>query len=220
MPFDPLPETLAGDLARLARRPGACGLDLGCADSDLARRLSTPDLPVWGLDRMSDGAVGVIADALRLPLAEERVDVLLAANLVRHLLPGRLAGEFLVHWFDALRPGGVLYVLEDEPDLSTPARRNYHDLQAFLAILCGPGRGPLVPADTMRPVAERALPRADLQWGRLVNRRRADVRAVLGMLGRGEGSDRGEGGRLRRSIGRHGLEYGPYWWLRAMKPEE
>lgn len=219
MPFEPFPEMFAGDLERLVRRDGTCGLDLGCGDSDLARRLTDAGLPVWGLDRSPDGAVSVIADAMRLPVADKGVDLLLAANLARHLLRGRPDGGFLAHWFGALRPGGVLYVLEDEPDLSTPARRNYHDLQAFLAVLCGPGRGPLVPLRKVRPLAERALPGADVRGGRLANRRRADVRAVLDMLRRGEGGDRGEAGRLRRLIARHGLDYGPYWWLRAMKPE-
>lgn len=220
MPFDPLPEPLSGDRARLARRTGGGGLDLGCGDSRLANRLSASGLPVWGLDRMPGGSASVIAEATRLPVTEGGLDLIVAANLVRHLLAAHPEAGFLEHWWSSLRSGGVLYILEDQPDLSTAPRRNYHDLQVFLAALWGTGRGPLMGDQVLRPVIARALPVADLQWGRLTNRRRPDAGAVLELLDRGTGSGRGEVGRLRDSIERHGLDYGPYWWLRVQKRED
>lgn len=169
---------------------------------------------------MPGGSASVIAEATRLPVTEGGLDLIVAANLVRHLLAAHPEAGFLEHWWSSLRSGGVLYILEDQPDLSTAPRRNYHDLQVFLAALWGTGRGPLMGDQVLRPVIARALPVADLQWGRLTNRRRPDAGAVLELLDRGTGSGRGEVGRLRDSIERHGLDYGPYWWLRVQKRED
>ncbi len=222
MPFDPLPAPLAGDLERLRRGGPAVAIDLGCGDSDLAARLSGGSLAMWGLDRTGvemGGTASVIADVRLLPVRPGSVDLLLAANLVRHLLPMNPDAGFLEHWLAVLRPGGVLYILEDMPDLSTPARRNYHGLQSFLARVCGPRRGPLLAEEAFQELVQENLPEVEILGGRAINVLRPDHRAVRDMLrGRGQ-TPTGEAKRLLRAITRHGLDYGDYWWAR-LRPRE
>ncbi len=219
MPFDPLPKILITDLENLAHAAVDDAWDLGCGDGRLGRRLRQYGVRVWGLDRHRElGAFpDVVADVRALPVAAGRAGLVLAANLVRHLLPHDPAGDFLLHWFSALRSGGVLYILEDAPDCETPARKNYHDLQELLVRIAGPERGPLLTPAHFQAIAGKLPSAAGLRWGTGSNLQRPDPEVVLSMLAGCAGRPSGSVGRLMRAIKRHGLAYGDFWWLRVSR---
>ena len=103
-------------------------------------------------------------------------------------------------------------LLEDEPDTSLPARRNYQAWQEFLAGLSPGSRGPLLGlADFRKLVA--ALPLGGYwETGLKANCWPADSRVVLDMLAGREGRPGKVAGRLIRDIQAHGLDYGNFWW--------
>ncbi len=219
MPFTPLPRILRADVEQLASASGF-GLDIGCGDGRLGAKLEREGLPILGVDRLA-GAMArgtdVVGDAGALPVPEGSAALILAANLVRHLLPADPGGGFLGHWYASLRPGGILYILEDLPDRSTPQRRNYADLQDFLALAAGRGRGSLVGPEALEPALKGLPGGLDVRWGRERNLRRPDRGPVLGMLSGSGGRATGRARRLLKSIAGQGLEYGDYWWLRITR---
>ncbi len=220
MPFSPLPTILLNELKQLTRQQGAYGLDLGCGDGQLARDLREDGIPLWGLDRISR-RLGVfpdlVGDALALPLAQQHVDLLLASNLVRHLLSADPEAKFLAHWLTALRPGGSIFILEDKPDHSTAARRNYLELQKLLAFLDGSQRGPLLEFENFLPLVQKHVPSGLMQGGTCPNNKKPDVRPILEFLvGKGKVPG-GKIGALVGSLERFGLDYGDYWWLRITR---
>jgi len=214
VPFDPVPETIA-ELCRAAPVSWRA-VELGCGDGVLLRRLRA--LGIWcaGLDSAPPqlaAGVSVRGDARWPPLRPSSLDLLLAPNLVRHLMAADPRCGFLESWLDLLRPGGSLFVIEDEP---TPgaAAANYRELQAFLARLAPDRRGPLISLDAFRRALPAALAARVADCGTAPNRWPLDVAAVLAMLAGGRPRPAGEAARLAAAIRRHGLSCGRLWWAR------
>lgn len=213
MPFDPVPETIT-ELCRGAPASWRA-VELGCGDGALLHRLRS--LGAWcaGLDSAPPqlaAAVTVRGDARRPPLRRTCLDLLLAPNLVHHLMVADPRCGFLESWLETLRPGGSLFVLEDEP---TPeaAAANYRDLQAFLARLAPDRRGPLVALDAFRHALPRQLAARVVDGGAARNRWPLDAEAALAMLEGGRPQPGSEAARLAAAIRGHGLACGRMWWL-------
>lgn len=217
MPFDPLPETLS----ELSRGPAAMtrrAVELGCGDGDLLRRLRRDGLWCAGLDRSGRGlaaAVDVRGDACRPPLRPRSLDLVVAANLARHLLPADPGLSFVDTWLGLLRPGGSLFMLEDEPTAGA-ATGNHRDLQAFLARVVPGGRGPLVAAESFRSRLSPAQAELCRDGGVGPNAWPQDATAALALLASGRPEPGGEAARLAASIARHGLACGRMWWLQMV----
>jgi SAM-dependent methyltransferase len=219
MPFDPLPESLS----ELCRPPFAAdfrAVELGCGDGRLLGLLRRKGLPCTGLDRLPRAAgsmADVVGDACRPPFLPGSIDLLVAGNFVRHLLPRRPDGAFLREWLGLLRPGGSLFVLEDEPG-GGAAAANYRDLQAFLARLDPLGRGPLVSADAFRQALPPDLAATVRDGGVMDNRWPLDAAAVMTMLASGRPAPGRTAARLLAAIGANGVAYGRQWWCRLANP--
>ncbi len=193
-------------------------VELGCGDGRFSARLRLAGARVVGVDRRGPAhgsTADVVADALRPPLSTGGVDLLVAANLLRHLW-SRTGGAAVPRpWRKCLRPGGHLYIFEDEPGDRPVAVDNYRCLQRFLCRLDPGGRGPLLSGHEF----ERRATETGWNRGEMVNRETADSEAVLAMLDGSDGTATGEAARLAESIRRHGLVYGRYWWARWTAPE-
>ncbi len=225
LPFHPLPENFLQLLSRLEKLPQARIVDLGAGDGEFGRLLGQHGLQVVELDCSSlaaGGSISLRADALQPPLLPGCLDCLLAGNLWRHLLVQDKAGDFLDCWLRLLKPGGTLFIFEDEPsadDLSVfdPAERNFRDLQSFLADLMPHNRGPLVSRDFFLNWANGLAPEQDWQSGIRTNNEKPSAHAVCRML-QANGTNPnpgGEAGKLLAAIKKHGLSYGSYWWASA-----
>jgi hypothetical protein len=140
------------------------------------------------------------------------LDVLIAGNLVRHLLVPDARGRFLDHWLTLLRPGGCSYIFEDEPGDFPPAVANYRDLQRFLAGLMPGRRGDLLPLDDFLSLLDRKPNVALVAQGCRHNRWPAHAAAALEMLQACKGTVPQENARLQASLREHGLAYGRFWW--------
>ena len=203
-------------------------LDLGCGPGTLARQQSTLSTSVVGLDLAGPclgTAANVVGDALFPPFTRCCADVVLAGNLFRHLLPADGQGKFLSRWLRLLRPGGFLFILEDQPcshdDVPVAGGwANYTAFQEFLARLDPQHRRPLMSLDGFLDWLERH-PAGQGVWdsGLQENSLPAEREPVVAMLV-------GDGGRLApevrdlvKSIQRAGLSYGKYWWA-AFRAEE
>lgn len=214
MPFDPVPETIT-EICRAAP-DGFRAVELGCGDGALRDRLRRGGAWCAGLDlapRALARGVDVRGDARRPPLRAASLDLVLAANLARHLVPADPGLRFLDAWLGLLKPGGSVVLLEDEPT-DEPAAANHRDLQAFLARLAPAGRGPLVARDAFLGALPAHLASRVAGGAVAANARRLDAGAVLAMLERGRPQPGGEAARLVTSIRRHGLACGRMWWLR------
>lgn len=217
MSFSPLPAPLQEQLVLLGNTADPLVLDLGCGDGGFSRSLAGYGIPIWGLDRSVPAlarGVQIRADACRPPIRPHCLDLILAGNLVRHLLAQNASGVFLSTWARLLKPGGMLVVLEDSPGNDTGADRNFRDLQAFLAQLAPGRRGPLLTLGGFRQLVDPLLPGGRWQTGSVLNANRPDAAAVLEFLA-GQGGavgPRGPGGQLLESIRQQGLSYGSYWW--------
>jgi SAM-dependent methyltransferase len=215
VPFSPLPESLLNRLRQLAGQSSPVVVDLGCGEGALGGLLAEVGVSVLGLDRIPPwaGSEGdVVGDAQYPPFLPGRADLVLAGNLLRHLLVLDPGAGFLVSWRELLRPGGWLILLEDEPGDDSPGRKNYADLQVFLETLTQGRRGRLLPLAEFQKIAARVPARGSWSWGLKTNQWPADAQVAARML-RGTGrSPDGEAGRLIKSIGTHGLDYGDYWW--------
>jgi SAM-dependent methyltransferase len=215
MPFRPLPKSFTDLLSRLDPELDAV-LDLGSGDGGFAALLAARGLRPWRLDRCGgpEAAPDIVADARRPPIRPDSLALVVASNLVRHLVPRRELGTWVVRWRRLLKPGGSLYVFEDEPGTDTPARRNFRDLQDFLARLMPETRGPLLAAERFAALTAERIPAADWTWGSEANETAIDAGAVMRMLGAGVGAGRGPVAGLVRRIGRDGVAPGRYWWAR------
>ncbi len=220
MPFSPLPGPFLDEAGALALRPHVA-VELGCGAGDFGAVLASTGLSVIGLDAgrpLPAGRPAVLGDALRPPLAPGSCDLLIAANLVRHLVPRRRELEFLVGWVGLLRPGGALYVFEDEPRGGPGPEGNYGRLQTLLARVAPQSRGPLLGRDVFAQRAA-ALGLRIADGGTWPNTWPLDARAVLTMLAAGRPEPNGEVARLMRSIGREGIACGTAWWARLQRED-
>ncbi|MCP4571976.1 MAG: class I SAM-dependent methyltransferase [bacterium] len=213
MSFDPLPASLLTVLHRT--RDGRI-LDLGCADGQLARLLDAQGAQVVGLDRMNLSGEGgfpfVVGDATRPPLRPAAWDLVIVANLLRHLPGAANDAELWYSWFDLLAAGGAFFVLEDEPAATAGPAGHYSRLQALLAGL--PGRGPLLPLADFRRLCRRGAVRiAEDGWA--ANRYPMDAGAVVEMLASGKPPPGSEAAILAADIARDGIAAGHYWWARV-----
>lgn len=164
------------------------------------------------LDRNPLATARIRGDALQPPL-RACFDLVVAANLVRHLWP-RLREQGPRCWRDLLVPGGTLWILEDEPLADPLPARNYRDLQALLAQLVPAGRQPLLGWAEFQN--HRRAWNWDGRWddGRQENTWPLDPAAVNAWLAPGVQEPGGEAARLTASIAAHGLSCGQCWWSR------
>ena len=220
MPFSPLPCPFLDEAGALALRPHVA-VELGCGAGDFGAVLASTGLKVLGLDTgrpLPPDRPAVLGDALRPPLLPGSCDLLIAANLVRHLAPRRPELDFLAAWIGLLRPGGALYVFEDEPRGGPGPAGNYGRLQTLLAKVAPDGRGPLLGRDVFVQKAT-ALQLTVADSGTWTNTWPLDARAVLTMLASGRPEPGGDVARLMRAIGRDGIACGPAWWARLQRED-
>ena len=213
MPFCPLPATFLDDLHA---RKAADVLELGCGDGRLTALLKAEGARPWTLDRagpLSGARPHVRGDALRPPLRPGRFALVVAANLLRHLWPA-VRAEGPLAWRQLLAPGGVLWILEDEPLLDPPAARHYARLQEWLARLDPQGRRPLLPQQRFVQRSRRWRWPGHWHCGQQENRWPLAHEQVLAWLAGGQPRSGGEIARLCDDIARDGLSCGHCWWAR------
>ncbi|MFO7610507.1 MAG: methyltransferase domain-containing protein [Candidatus Krumholzibacteriia bacterium] len=195
-------------------------LELGSGDGALTGILRGLGLRVVALDRrppLPAGGPAVLGDALVPPLRPGSCDLVVAANLVRHLAPRRRALDFLAAWAALLRPGAGLYLFEDAPRPAGGAAGNYGALQALLARLAPESRGPLLAAQGCRRAAAKlALAATGGSWQNTWN---LDTAAVLALLQAGRPRPGGEVAALAESVATEGVACGPAWWLRLARED-
>jgi len=153
----------------------------------------------------------LVGDARRPPLKPGSLSVLVAANLIRHLVPRHKLGQYVKMWRGLLKPGGSLFIFEDEPSQATGPQRNFRDLQAFLAQLMPESRGPLMSLKRFQQLLE-AEKLDHWTFGSQINHETIDATTVVRFLGGGQGVPTGQVAGLIKSIGRDGLAPGNYWW--------
>jgi SAM-dependent methyltransferase len=213
MSFSPLPGTFLEDLRERSR---GRVVELGCGDGVFSSVLSDLSAHPLRLDRRSPRAGSVadlVADARRLPLRRGSVDMLVCANLLRHLWPVQDGAAVPPDWRGSLGPNGILWILEDEPAGRPPAARLYRDLQAFLAQLDPASRRPLLAQDRfVRRLREDRQPGGQWRLGRGWNAWPVDTVAVKDLLRRLADDSQGPARELLIRVERFGLSYGPYWW--------
>jgi len=214
VPFSPLPTILVDKLQTLARQTNTVVLDLGCGDGALGRVLASHGIQPLGMDRSDPRwlpGAHISGDALQPPFLPGQADMIIAGNLVRHLLGQDKHGHFLNGWLDLLKPGGVLVLLEDQPDPDSPAGRNLLAVHDFLVRLTEGRRGPLLSLNSFQALVKKSQLAQGWQTGLKKNHFPVDQEAVLEMLRGKGGKPSGEAARLMDSIGKHGLGYGQYW---------
>ena len=214
MSFSPLPEIF---LEHLDKCPGSSArfLDLGCGDGSFFTPLLPLEAEVFGLDRVGPdvgSSAQVVGDARRLPLRRQSLDLVVAANLFRHILPGDPRAGFLVDWQGLLRSGGALFLFEDEPSGFPPGVRNYRQVQDFLLRLMPGGRGPLLARAGFEQLMDKGFVGADWVLGSSRNELEPDLDAVRDLLSGCGGTPEGEVSRLLRDLEQDGLAYGDFWW--------
>lgn len=216
MSFTPLPKIFTDSCLDLTASTPRI-LELGCGDGRFRDVMADHDIFSWGLDRLGPqtGTVAdLVGDALTPPVACGSLDVLVVPNLLRHLIPAGGGLKFMAGWLDLLKPGGSLFIFEDEPATEPAGALHYRDLQEFLSRLMPESRGPLLSlADFKVRMAHESLS-CVWKFGLLRNTQTLDAEAVLGFLDPGADSS-GEPGRLRTAIGRDGLDCGDFWWAQA-----
>ena len=216
MSFTPLPKTFT-DFCNNLVFPISQIMELGCGDGRFSDVLSDLGVAGWGLDRVRPefGTVAdVVGEASSPPVVTASLDLLVVPNLLRHMLPAFSNFSFLGRWLELLKPGGSLFIFEDEPGDESPGEINYRDLQVFLARLLPESRGPLISLEEFKARSSSFRTTASWEFGLVRNGHAIAAEPVLDMLGPGLEAV-GEPGRLARNIGRHGLDPGHYWWARA-----
>ncbi len=216
MSFTPLPKIFI-DICSNPDSSSLQVLELGCGDGRFQKILADRGIFSWGLDRIGPkgGTVAdVVGDALGPPVAVGSLDLLLVPNLLRHLARAEPSLGFLVRWLELLKPGGSLFIFEDEPRDAPAGVSHYRDLQEFLSRLMPESRGPLLPLGDFKARVSALGAAACWDFGLVRNSQTIDAAAVLEFLGQ-EGEPTGEPGCLMKSIGRDGLDPGYFWWARA-----
>ena len=192
-------------------------MEFGCGNGLFRDALSDLGVACWGLDRVHPecGTVAdVVGEAGFPPVLKASLDLLVVPNLLRHMLPAFSDFSFLGRWLELLKPGGSLFIFEDEPGAESPGEINYRDLQVFLARLLPESRGPLLSLEEFKARCPSFHRSAAWEFGLVRNRHAIAAAPVLDMLGPGLTAE-GEPGRLAGNIGRDGLDPGHYWWARA-----
>ena len=217
MPFHPLPTIFAEEISRLDPDTDTV-LELGSGEGHFRALLADLGHTCLGLERRHPASgvqCDVVGDARRPPVRAGSVSVLVAANLVRHLTPRHHLAKWVAHWRGLLKPGGALFLFEDEPSQATIGTRNFRDLQAFLARLMPETRGPLLSLARFREMV--VAPEEPAQWtfGRQRNQETISATEVVRFLSGGQGTPTGPVAGLIRSIGRDGLDPGEFWWARV-----
>ena len=214
MSFSPLPELFLEHL-EICRRSSARILDLGCGDGAFFASLLPLEAELVGLDRAgpaAGSAAQVVGDARVPPLRSGTMDLVVAANLFRHIFPADPRAGFLDHWRRLLRPGGALFLFEDEPAGFPAAVRNYRRVQEFLNRLLPAVRGPLLARAGFERLLGSGRWGTDWVLGSGRNELEPDLEAVRGLLFSGHPSPEGEASRLLRALEQDGLAYGDFWW--------
>ena len=221
MSFTPLPTTLSTILADL-HPTRARVVELGSGDGRFTAEIRRTGVSVIGVDRAlpATGArASVVGDALSPPVLPGSCDLVLVANLVRHLLPSRPDPGFLSAWTDLLVPGGWLFILEDEPTPRPKGAVRYRQLQEFLARVVPRGRGPLIGLGTFRDILARHRRHEGWIFGGDVNRYALDPEPVVAMLRGADLDPNGQAARLAADIERDGLDPGRFWWAAHQRPQ-
>lgn len=221
MSFAPLPTILSRILADLdpAR---ARVLELGSGDGRFSAEIRRTGVSVMGMDHALPGlgADAVLAgDALAPPVRQGSCDLVLAANLVRHLRPAHPALDFLAAWRDLVAPGGWLFILEDEPTPRPRGAVRYRQLQDFLARVMPSGRGPLIGLGAFRDTLSGHGLAEGWTFGGAVNRYPLDAGPVVDMLRGADLDPDGQAARLAADIAKDGLDPGRYWWAAHQRPQ-
>ncbi len=219
MSFSPLPGPFLHEAGAVASRDHTA-IELGAGDGALTGVLAGLGLRVTALDRrrpLPPGGPGLVGDALAPPLATGCCDLVVAANLLRHLAPRRPRLDFLADWVALLKPGGGLYLLEDAPRPATGPAGNYGRLQVLLAQLAPEARGPLLPAAGVWERIGRLGLKA--QGGTWENRWALDRDRVLELLAGGRPAPGSEVAALIAAIADEGIACGPAWWLRVARED-
>lgn len=218
MPFTPLPETLS-DLIGHPDSRNLHAVELGCGEGHLLALLRRRGLDCVGLDRwprVAGCAADIRGDVLRPPLRPGSLDLVIAANLVRHLIPRQPSPAFLETWLSLLKAGGSVFILEDEPTASSPAAAHYGALQGFLARLMPLERGPLVSRASFERRLTPALRARVRGSGVLDNAWPQDAAAAVKMLRSGSPDAGSEPDLLAAAISADGLACGRMWWCRLL----
>jgi SAM-dependent methyltransferase len=221
MSFAPLPKILRNRFAELDPAT-AVVVELGSGDGRFLKEIRPLGIEVLGLDRALPGSgvdADLVADACRPPLRDGSCDLVIAANLVRHLAGRRRSLDFLPAWFRLLRPGGSLFILEDEPVRRPRGATAYRLLQDFLSRVMPDGRGPLMGLGEFRDRIASAGIGGVWEFGGDVNTYPLDADAVVGMLRGADLDPGGEAARLADRIAKDGLDPGRYWWAHHRSPE-
>jgi hypothetical protein len=212
MPFTPLPAIFSADLASSGSREV---LELGSGDGAFTEVLREFGAEPVTMDRGA-AVMGIRAqvrgDALSPPF-RRRFDVVVAANLLRHLWR-EVAAAGPTAWRDLVAPRGVLWILEDEPVAEPAPARHYRDLQAFLARLDPEGRGPLLARRRFEARARSWNWPGAWSGGEEANAWPVAGKDVAAWLAAGVTTAGGEVDRLAGAIRREGLSYGRFWWAR------
>ena len=220
MSFQPLPTPFLAALETAAA--GHRGVvEIGCGDGDFLRLLRPRCPGIIGVDRVrpSETTTAVVGDALAPPLRPGCCDLVIAANLVRHLVPRQRRCGFLATWAGLLGPGGSLFVFEDAPRRSGGPEGNYGRLQDLLARLAPDQRGGLLDrAALLQRLPALGLTATASGDGR--NTWPLDAAVVLEFLERGRPRVGGEVAQLMARIARQGIACGPYWWVRIERRED
>ena len=209
MPFTPLP-TIFTDLCGSLDPEHSRNLELGCGDGRFLEAAAGCGLRLWGLDLVPPGrgsSAAVVGDALAPPISMGACDLVVASNLVRHLLAVAGNLRFLESWLDLLKPGGSLFVFEDEPAVGDGPAGNYRDLQEFLSRLVPEARGPLLARRDFLGLATVEHPDVTWEHGLARNLHGLDGSAIMDLL---------EPGPLKRAIEAGGVDPGHFWWARAI----
>jgi len=218
MPFSPLPTHFIDHISRLDPNTDTV-LELGSGEGHFCALLTAAGAKPLGLDLRHPGlgtVCDLVGDARRPPLRPGSLAVLVAANLVRHLVPRHRLGDIIAGWRRLLKPGGALFIFEDEPGRATPAERNFCDLQAFLAQLLPESRGPLLALSRFRKVVGDEADPTPWTFGFQQHKDEPlNATEVMRFLSAGEGTPTGAVAGLIRSIGRDGLTPGRYWWAQV-----
>ncbi|MBU8871920.1 MAG: class I SAM-dependent methyltransferase [Gemmatimonadales bacterium] len=214
MSFAPLPKVFLEYLED-CNQPSARILDLGCGDGDFFTPLLPLKAQLISLDRVKP-QVGtspiLVADAKHPPFRPRSMDLIVAANLFRHILFGEMKADFLENWCGLLRPGGALFLFEDEPTVFPPAARNYGQVQDFLLRLLPGERGPLLARADFEGLIGRGTVGSEWVLGLGRNDLKPDLEAIQSLLSSNGVAPGSEVSQLLRALDQDGLAYGDFWW--------